>query len=205
MYPPVPGESAGERCARVVRELAGVSLSVSRSRLVQLVGGAETTPAQALAVTTWRTNCASFSLGVLRAVGCPHPLLAHPLLIGAAFSWLVKVGDDFGAWRVPAPGAAIPVGACLWYAITGTNDDHAEWVLSLPDAAGLVEHGGGGRPDNAITVGKGDIHTSWGRPIHRWLDTSALQIPVMASDPVAPNGITAEVIPSERPTEPEIG
>jgi hypothetical protein len=34
----------------------------------------------------------------------------------------------------------------------------------------VAEHGGGGRPYNAITIERGDIRWSWGRPLRHLID-----------------------------------
>ena len=123
-------------------------------------------------VVTWQTNCCTFALGVLAAAGVDYHGLKSPLVNGQEFGVLVALGVSLDAWRTPQPGdPPPPAGAMLWYRIAGTNDDHVEVMLAAPD-----EHGGGGRPDNAITAGRGDVHWSWSRPLHRWLDPDALGI-----------------------------
>lgn len=166
-FPPILGETAGQRIARIVRAYAGCSLHHRRDELGALVGRGVDAPDDVVCITT---NCATFAIGVLKAAGCQHTLLSKPYVVGMAFAWLVRIGNDHDAWR---PAELPPSeGAVLWYRLPDLNDDHAEFFLSAPD-----EHGGGGRPDNAITVGHGDIHASWGRPLHRWLDPDALCLP----------------------------
>ncbi len=168
-FPIVPGESPGDRIARIVRAYAGCSLGTRQDELAALVGRGVCDSS----IVAWKTNCASFALGVLAAAGVQHPILAKPTLVGHAFSDLVAIGYALGAWRPWASSGSIPVGAALWYALAGQNDDHVEFYLS-PDGP---THGGGGRADNAITVGKGTVDLSWGRPVHQWLDPEELGIP----------------------------
>ena len=187
-FPPVVGESGGARIVRIVRAYAGCSLSVRRANLGALIARGVDEPE---AVVGIETNCAMFALGVLTAAGCQHPLLQKKYVNEMAFAWLVQIGNDLGAWRLPAVSELIPTGAAIWYEIVGENDDHVEFVTEPPD-----EHGGGGRPNNEITIGRGDYHVSWSRPIHRWLDPEALGLP----DAMAVGGDD----PTEAPTRPEL-
>jgi hypothetical protein len=174
-FPAVLGESAGARIVRIVRAYVGCSLHVRRQDLAALVGRGVDDEA----IVGWETNCCTFALGVLAAAGVDFPSLRIPLRNGFEFGVLVQLGNRFDAWRKPAPGdPPPPAGALLWYEIDGTNDDHVEIMLAPPD-----EHGGGGRPDNAITSGRGDVHASWSRPLHRWLDPEALCLPDPHVDP----------------------
>lgn len=173
---PLYGELPGSCIVRIVRHYVGCSLHARRDELGVLVGRGVDAPESVVGV---QTNCAMFALGVLAAAGCPHPLLRTSYKVGMAFSWLVEIGDHYGAWRVAVASEIPPAGAVLWYRIDGTNDDHAEFMLEAPD-----EHGGGGRPDNAITSGRGNVHASMGRPLYRWLEPAALCLP----DATAPDG-----------------
>ena len=65
-------------------------------------------------------------------------------------------------------------GSLLHYFTPGKNDNHVEWLLSDMDDQGCAEHGGGGRTDNAITVGSGDVTVNYGRPLQEWLDPDML-------------------------------
>ncbi len=175
-FPIVPGESPGDRLARIVAHYAGCSLGTRQDELAALVGRGVCDSS----IVAWKTNCASFALGVLAAAGCPHPILQKPTLIGHAFSDLVAIGYALGAWRPWASSGSITVGAALWYETTpAAGDDHVEFYLS-PDGP---THGGGGRADNAITVGKGAVDLSWGRPVHQWLDPEELGIPFTPAAP----------------------
>jgi hypothetical protein len=167
LFLPQPGEDAGRRFARIVRLYDKCSLHNRRADLASLVCRGTDDES----IVEWKTNCAVFILGVLAAAGCPHPALKQPLKNGMAFSVMIQIGNDYGAWRDPAKDGQPKAVCVLWYErIAG--DDHAEVFLSEPD-----EHGGGGRADNAITVGHSDIHESWGRPVHRWLDLGACRLP----------------------------
>lgn len=169
--PPAPepvfdknGMSNGEFIASIVRHYEGASLSNRRDELGALVGRGVDDPN---AVVGIKTNCAMFALGVLKAAGVQHPLLNKPYVNGMAFAWVVQIGNDTGAWRTPDQGSP-PEGAAMWYR-TGGNDDHIEFMLTPPD-----EHGGGGRSNNAITIERGDISRSVGRPLYKWLDPNAV-------------------------------
>jgi hypothetical protein len=167
-FPPVIGESGGDRIVRIIRAYDGCSLSSRTADLGALVARGVDEPADVVRITT---NCAMFALGVLKAAGCQHRLLDRPWQTGVVFAWIVQIGNDMNAWKPPTAGLP-PVGSALWYRIPGTNDDHVEFYMSAPD-----EHGGGGRPNNAITVGYGDIHSSWSRPLWRYLDPDCLGLP----------------------------
>ena len=168
-FPPVSGESDGQRIARIVRSFNGCSLSSRRADLAALVGRGVDDES----IVTIQTNCATFALGVLAAAGCAHPILKRTYVNGMAFSWLVQIGNDLGAWRDPATDGPPVTGAAMWYEVAGMNDDHVEWCVD----ASVPIHGGGGRPNNAITVGPGPIALSCGRPLHRWLDPERLGLP----------------------------
>lgn len=162
----IPGETTGQRIARIVRFYEGASLSNRKDELGALVARGVDDPNSVVGI---KTNCAMFALGILKAAGVQHPLLDKPYVNGMAFTWLVQIGNDMGAWRTPDQGTP-PVGAAMWYRIPNTNDDHIEFMLTPPD-----EHGGGGRVNNAITIGKSDISTSMNRPLYKWLDPNALK------------------------------
>ena len=175
----VAGEAPGDRIARIVRAYAGcvpcgpVAGQVRRVELAALVGRG----VMDASFVDVATNCATFALGVLAAAGVAHRVLSEPTRPQMAFSDLVILGNDLFAWRVPGP-ATPPRGALMWYRLPNLNDDHVEVALDPPD-----EHGGGGRPLNAVTVGRGgDEHWSWSRPLWRWLDPEALGIPLAVAD-----------------------
>jgi hypothetical protein len=176
----VAGESRGARLARIVSFYVGCSLSNRRAELGALVArGVD----EAERVVGIKTNCATFSLGVLAAAfgsvaaaRAAHPLLATPYRSGQAFVWLMKIGNDWGAWTKPRPGLSLPAGACMHYGTAGTNDDHAEWMLDPPQ-----RHGGGGRPNNAVTSGQSDPRWNAGRPLIAWIDPERVPINLQAA------------------------
>lgn len=175
----VAGESCGDRIARIVRFYVGSSLFNRRDDLGALVARGVDDPTEVVGI---KTNCATFSLGVLAAAfgsvdaaRGAHPLLATPYKNGMAFAWLTEIANAWGAWVKPVPGQIVPVGACMHYGTSGLNNDHAEWMLAEPDT-----HGGGGRTDNAVTLGQSDPHTNLGRPLLQWLDPE--KVPLVLPD-----------------------
>ena len=167
------GESVEDRICRCVHECEGLSLSHGRDKLALLIG-------RGVDATDWavglQTNCATSALGVLAACSVSpeiaatvHPLLAKPAVspeaIGMSMSWLFAIGLALGC-RIPyAPGLELRPGDLLFYEYHGTNNNHVEWLLSSPDSSGVALHGGGGRPDNAITIATGNVLASMRRPL----------------------------------------
>lgn len=191
LYEKIPGESVQDRACRIVRDLGGCSLSTNKAKLQAFIAKDGACIDGADEEVRRRTNCAEFAVAYLAALAGGiddarkiHPLLATPIKNGTSFSVLVQIGNDLGAW-ISAPDAKTPppIGGVIWYEINGENDDHAEVMLMPPD-----EHGGGGRPNNAITVGHSDVHASWTRPIHRVLDISRIKwdLPPALPDPGGP-------------------
>lgn len=154
-------ETTAEHICRIVRALDGVSLLAHREKLDALFSSCET-ESRARVVDTWETNCASSAGAIICLAGKPcSDALLQPLAVGAAMTRLrsaCRTALDGRDWRTVTPGCM------LVYWSTG-NDAHVEWALSAPDVHGVAWHGGGGRPHCAITVGCGDIRTSWGRPL----------------------------------------
>ena len=174
VFAPVVGEDSGARVVRIVRSYVGCSLSVRIQDLAALVGRGVNDSG----IVSWKTNCATFMLGVLFAAGCPWDGLKRPLKIGTAFSVLVSLGQAYNAWKDPTvDGPAVP-GSGLWYEIVGKDDDHAEFHLGGLDGQ---EHGGGGRADNLISIGDSPEATSLDRPMHRWLDVRMISLPDAAA------------------------
>lgn len=197
-YPPAPGESAAARICRIVRSYAGCSLSHDRERLAALVGRG----VDDASVVTWRTNCLTFSLGVLAAAGCPDLVLRKPLRNGREGEVIAAIAEAHGGWLDPQKeGPPVP-GSLIWYEIAGENDDHYEWEL---DGG---EHGGGGRTDNEITIERGPVTLSLGRPIRGWLHPEQLGLPdasTTTADPTqtipVPADAMRDTVPP--PTDPD--
>lgn len=156
------------------------SLSYNRPKLMSLVGRGVDGDL-AIQSVQWKTNCATSALGFI-AAACGsvakaktvHPSLAAQSKIGTAVGVLVSIARDTLSMHTPTSIKSIKPGSLLWYGTQGKNDDHFEWVLSPIDDQNHAEHGGGGRPDNAITVSKGDISTSYGRPIKKYIDVDEM-------------------------------
>ena len=152
------------------------SLSHNRPKLMSLIGRGVDGDF-AIQSVQWKTNCATSALGFI-AASCGsieraksvHPSLVAKSKIGTAVSVLVSIARDTLSLRTPTSLKSIKPGSLLWYGTQGKNDDHFEWVLSPIDDQNHAEHGGGGRPDNAITVSTGDISHSSGRPLKKYID-----------------------------------
>lgn len=165
------GESVEGRLCRFVRTLAGVSLSARVDVLKALIGRG--VDPDSLRAWQWQTNCATSALGViaaacgsLEAAAALHPLLAMPSKIGTSPMWIFEIARALGICR-EYKGGPIAKGALVAYA----SGDHFEWILSDMDPTdGIADHGGGGRGNNAITVGRGDCRTSWRRAVTHVFD-----------------------------------
>ncbi len=173
-----PGETPGAHIARIVRGVAGCSLDHDADRLAELFLVNESSPEQARKVSTYATNCGTSMRCIMALAGCDHPLVTRPYTVQMAVSWCLTTAREKGAlvppsrWREAGPGWG------AHYADTGRNNDHVEWILEAPDAAGVALHGGGGRPRNAITIGgPNSILWSSGRPLRHLIDPVALLRP----------------------------
>lgn len=175
----LPGESPGEKLARIVRSYAGCSLDHRVAELGKLVARGVDEPGRVVRV---KTNCGMFSLGVMAEAGVDDPLLDTPYVNGEAIAWLRRIGFNRKA-LVSYTGARGPqprLGALLRYNTAGKNDDHVEWLLSEVDAVGQAVHGGGGRTNNAITIAaKSIIAWNYGRPLVEFWDPDLLGIEVV--------------------------
>lgn len=181
----LPGESAGEKLARIVKYYAGCSLSARVEELGKLVARGVDDPGRVVGI---KTNCGMFALGVMAEAGVDDPLLDKPYVTGMAIGWLRQIGINRGALvKLEHPGMLgvhkLPVGALLRYNTAGKNNDHVEWLLSEPDAKAHAQHGGGGRTNNAITVTAADaaanaglITWNFGRPLVEYWDPAKLGI-----------------------------
>lgn len=167
-------ESAGDHIVRIVAGVAGCSLETHPERLAALFLCNEPTAEQARIVSTWKTNCGTTMRAILCLAGCDHDLVVRPYEVGTAVSWVLQAARDCQA-VLPARGLknALP-GSGLWYGTPTKSDDHVEWLLSEPDERGIADHGGGGRPKNAITLERGDIRWSRGRPLRAILDVGRM-------------------------------
>src|SRR6188768_1708134 len=176
----LPGVSPGQKLARIVRHYVGCSLSNRVDELGALVARGVDEPK---AVVGIKTNCGTFSLGVLAQAGAAHALLDRKYVNGMAIAWLLEIGRDLGALvAVPNPmplSVKPPLGALLHYGTPGKNNDHVEWLLSEVAPSGAADTGGGGRANNAITSGRGVVAWNNGRPLLHYLDPNKLGIEVV--------------------------
>lgn len=172
--PTVPGERPGDRLVRIFRTYVGCSLDVRRGELARLVARGVDDPAIAVTI---RTNCATSALGVMALAGVKHPLLNRRYVNGLAVAWTRKIGLDLGALVSFHVGGPLPKrGSLMRYHTAGKNDDHVEWLLEDVGIDSRVLHGGGGRPNNALTESRGVITWNMGRPLVEWWDPDLLQI-----------------------------
>ena len=186
-----------ERIKAIVHHYSGCSVLHRKDELARLIGKdfaetpeADCDPDRGSQSVLWRTNCATFALAVLAAAHlsaanarAKHELLARPLSIGTGFTWLVTVGQQCGdivAYR--RTGEQPKTGDILWYR-HAKNDDHAEVCLSDVGDDFVVLHGGGGRSNNAITVGRGDVRWSVGRPLHAFISVDRMKMPASLARP----------------------
>lgn len=184
----LPGESPGQKLARIVRSYAGCSMSFRADDLGALVARGVDDPNVVIHVTT---NCGMFALGVMAQAGVNSPILDRKYVTGMAIAWLREIGLKLGALlQYTGPHGPQPkLGALLRYNTAGKNDDHVEWMLSDIDAGGHAEHGGGGRTNNAITVCAADapnnaglVTWNYGRPLVEFWDPDKLGIEIVPAD-----------------------
>ena len=174
VYDLIPGETPGQRIARILCGYDGCSAKVNRAKLAAFVcRGIEDE-----SFVDVSTNCAVVGLAILYAAGVQHKLLQTKYVNGMAFAWMVQIGNDLGAWEIPSANNYPTVGSGLWYEIAGQNDDHYETLVGLNP----TRHAGGGRPGNFVTAGPGQIDYSWGRPLRRWLNPDKLGLTVIAAN-----------------------
>ena len=165
----LPGETAGQHVARIVRGCDGMSLEHDKERLAELFWCNEALEEQARIVSTWKTNCGTFARQALCLAGSVSRHVCEKYVNGKAVQNVRDAGREAGAvhrgteWRLLGPGWI-----CVYWA--SGNDAHIEVCLSVPDAVGAAEHGGGGRAMNAITCGRGSVLSSLGRPLQEILD-----------------------------------
>jgi len=179
------GESPADRICRFIRSFNGVSLNNQPERLAQLTArGVDRGSIQA---SKWFTNCGTSALGFLAAacgtVACArevHPQLGAESVNGTSIGWLYQIAGDCGVAINYKLNSYIPKGSLVSYA----HGQHVEWVLEDSDV--IIDHGGGGRARNAITVGRGDIRSSLGRPLTEVFNFSAIL-------PASPEPATGEL------------
>lgn len=152
-----PGEEVGQHIARFLRALDGISLKNRLQQLRELFLLTEPTWALACERATVRTNCATVLRNVWVGVGCRHPKAVCPYIDYMAVSLLLDIARDQNALisldQFPDAWQLLDVGWGMHYGLPGTNDDHFETCLEVPDyTTGFAAHAGGGRPDNTITV-----------------------------------------------------
>lgn len=197
--PLVPNEQPADRIIRLVKSHVGCSLSTRRDELGKLVARGVDKPE---AVVTISTNCATSALGIMAEAGVRDAILNKPYQSGMAVSWVRQIGINTGA-LVKFDGKTMPKpGSLLRYNTPGSNNDHVEWLLGPVDAQGNADHAGGGRANNAITEGTGNVLSSWGRPLVEWWDPDKLGIPVLTQE--APEPTPPPPAPDPAPTPPPV-
>lgn len=167
----------GDRIAELARSYVGCSIDHRVMDLALLVATApDDNPYE---VVDLKTNCGTFTRGVLDKAGVVHDILERRYEIGHAVSDVLTIGDRLGA-KDRFRGQPLLRGTILHYATPGENDDHLECCL-LEDAGNDVGwcklHCGAGRPRNAVTQERSDIRWSRGRPLRNVLDPGLLLEP----------------------------
>jgi hypothetical protein len=184
----VPGETSGEYAARVVRAFDRARPDAKAGVHGLLYWLAESVEGADAAAEQYRTtNCATSWRWLAKKLGCPHKWCGLPdkqirkLDPSGPVSWNLKIARDMGA-LIDVRGmpkadveALLGEGWGIHYNTPGTNDSHMEWCLDsyLPDPE-PDEHGGGGRAGNEITVERGNVMQSLGRPIAHIIDPSKM-------------------------------
>lgn len=166
---PLPGESPGNHISRCVQSFNGVSLTSSVAKLDALFLVNET-PQRASQIAAVQTNCATFARCIFALAGCASNYVLEPYPIGAGISLVLQAAQQMNCLISCASNpnwlSLLTPGCLMHYGTPNLNNDHVEFCLGVPDPlTGISLHGGGGRPNNAITVGPGDIRTSLGRPM----------------------------------------
>lgn len=203
----LPGETAGEQICRALKAFEGCSLKKNPDKLAQLFLANEVDLAHARQVSRIQTSCGTTYRALIALIGCTDSLATKPYESGQAVTWDIKIAANCGAlisaqsdpdaWKKLGPGWGIH------YGTPGSNNDHMEVCMSVPDQNGVALHGGGGRPDSLITIGSSDIRKSWGRQILHIIDPDKLvaAIPVAAD---TPSDIRIDHIPEPTPAQEEL-
>lgn len=174
----LPGESPADKIVRTVNSYIGCSLSNRRDDLGKLVARGVDDPNQVVTITT---NCGTSALGILAIVGAQDSILNKKYVNGMAIAWVRQIGINLDA-LVKYTGKNGPQpkrGDLLHYYDDGKNNNHVEWCLSDLDENGVAEHGGGGRPNNAITKSTSSIYTNYYRPLKEFIDCDKLHVDIV--------------------------
>lgn len=166
--------AAGDGIVELVKRYVGCSLDERCSELGLLVARGVDDPSQMVRV---RTNCGTFALGIWHAAGVQHSLLDSKYQNEKAIAWVVTIAHSLGAVCYPKKNGPPPPGALLHYWLRDgklTKSHHVEFCLSEPTIAWHAQHAGGGRPNNEIGQGEGDIRWNAGRPLQCWYDPAEL-------------------------------
>ena len=168
----------GERIADTARRYVGCSLNHRVMELATLVAASHLD--NPYEVVELRTNCATFTRGVMDSCGVVHDRLGRPYEVGKAVSDVLAIADRHGA-RDRFRGQPLKRGTILHYVTPGETNDHVECCLleeAGPDVGWNKLHCGGGRKDNAITEQRSDIRWSSGRMLCHVIDPDLLLEPV---------------------------
>jgi hypothetical protein len=164
-----------------VRGFVGLSIhndpNGELARLVDFPGGAP--PEQEVLI---KTNCAMFACGILRWLGCTHPLLHHQYVNGMAMTWLLEIARAEKALHYPHDGYQLQPGDILHWAtppkpgVRPRNDDHVAFCMVGPDEHRLIIRAGGGATDNLITESDepADYTVDHWRPLMNIIETTVL-------------------------------
>lgn len=163
--------SSADLFVSLIKKYEGCSIHIRKNELGSLVCRGVDDPAQTVLI---KTNCGMFSLGIMYEAGVQHDLLKHKYMSGMAIAWLRTIGKDLKALQKYSKTNVPKLGSLLHYYTPRKNDNHVEWLLSDIDDHGRAEHGGGGRTDNAITIGEGNVLWNYGRPLQEWWDPDLL-------------------------------
>jgi hypothetical protein len=167
----------GEWIAQLVAKYVGCSLDERRDELARLVARGVDHEDSIVKV---KTNCGMFALGIWHAAGVRHALLDTPYKNEMAISWLVTIAHDLGAVRYPRRDGPPCHGALMHYWLRDgnlTKSHHVEFCLETPGPVDWVaEHAGGGRPNNLIGLGRGDVRWNAGRPLQCWYDPNVFPV-----------------------------
>lgn len=170
-----------EDIVQAVRGFVGLSAkhdpNGDLARLVDFPGGEP--PEQEVLI---KTNCAMFACGILRWLGCTHPLLQHEYVNGYALTWLLEIAHDMQASHLPHDGYVLQPGDILHWAtppkpgVKPKNNDHVAFAMTAADSQRRIIRAGGGAADNEITQSQDleDYSVDHRRPLR-----TVLNVPLM--------------------------